>query len=137
MQEAIAKNETNILQECLTLVEKEARNLQQALLTRDSKLIFEAVERQRIALDSVNEHINLRDPTSIISNHEKKRIIQPMLNRIRRILTLNERMANTLMGVIDKTLSGIALGKRTTEQVYDGYGKIAKHTNPLLINAKG
>ena len=123
--------------ECLELVEKEARALQEALLARDSERILAAVTRQRVALDRVQEYMARREPLNRLTPQEKKHVIQPMVNRIRRVLTLNEKMSKVLLGVIDKTLSGLALGTRNTARVYDGYGRVARVAAPILVNAQG
>ena len=121
----------------LQLVEKEARNLQQALLTRDSTLIFEAVSRQREALDLFQSFMQRHDPLQRISPYEKKTVIRPMMDRIRRILSRNEKMSRTFLSVISKTLSNLAIGTKNTANVYNGYGRVANMASPILINAQG
>ncbi len=125
------------LKEYLKLVESEASNLQKALLSRNSGRILDAVTRQRIALDQVQAYIGENQASFRFSASEKKHVLQPVMHRIRRILTMNERMARTLLGVIDKTLSNLAIGTKNTAHVYNGYGRIAGMAAPILINAQG
>jgi len=125
------------LQTHLKRVESEASNLQKALLSHDSDRILEAVTRQRIALDDIQAYIRENQASMRFTPTEKKRVLQPMMHRIRRVLTMNERMARTLLGVIDKTLSNLAIGTRNTANVYNGYGRVAGMAAPILINAQG
>ena len=125
------------LKEYLKLVESEAANLQKALLSRDSGRIMDAVSRQRIALDQVQAYIGENKTAFQFSAAEKKHVLQPIMHRIRRILTMNERMARTFLGVIDKTISNLAIGTKNTAHVYNGYGRIAGMSAPILINAQG
>jgi lysophospholipase L1-like esterase len=123
--------------EYLDLVEKEARNLQEALLSRDSGRILEAATRQRQALDVIQQYISINDPLQRITPQEKKTVIQPMMNRIRRMLTRNEKMSRVLLGVISKTLSNLSIGTKNTANVYNGYGRVANMASPILVNAQG
>jgi len=123
--------------EHLLLIEQEARKLQEALLTRDTNRIMDAVTRQRSALDGVDTYIRNNNPMQRVSPIEKKTVIQPMINRIRRILNLNEKMSRVLLGVIDRTLSNLAIGTKNTANIYNGYGRLANMASPILINAQG
>ncbi|MDD2236148.1 MAG: hypothetical protein PHP44_05465 [Kiritimatiellae bacterium] len=125
------------LKDYLKMVESEASNLQKALLSRDSALILDAVTRQRIALDQIQSYISENQSIMFFSPTEKKHVLQPIMHRIRRVLTMNERMARTLLGVIDKTLSNLAIGTKNTANVYNGYGRVAGMAAPILINAQG
>lgn len=123
--------------EHLLLIEKEARNLQDALLSRKTERITNAVARQRTALDGIEEYINHTNPMESISSVEKKTIIQPLINRVRRILNLNEKMSRVLLGVIDRTLSNLSIGTKNTANIYNGYGRMVNMASPILVNAQG
>jgi len=137
-QEATTENtEAVSLMDHLKRIEKEAENLQMALISRNAATIMEAVTRQREALDLVQVYVETNNPQKKISSIEHRLSVQPLMKRVRKLLARNERMARTFLSVIDRTLENLSSTARGPARVYNGYGKMAGHASPLLINHVG
>ena len=111
-------------------MESAARDLQGRLIARDTDGIYDALEKQELAVLQLSQ-LSEQGAGELSGLSERNPQVRGLLNRSRSLLKTNRTLARTFLQVIDQTLNRLSGAATPT---YAGYGNQVSHGRSLLVN---
>jgi hypothetical protein len=114
----------------LKKMETASRNLQQALIRRDPKAIWEATEKLEYILGKLE--------TAKINNEtDDKKEVKALAGKIKRLHRTTYKMASSFVNVVNQTLVDLTSKNNKATSTYKSTGQINSTVTPVLIHQKG
>ncbi len=123
------------LRKTLREIESGARQLQKALLSRNTHSILEIVAEQENTLELLKHYHDTAAARNGADQDDET--IHRIVDRTRHILRTNQRIAQVFLEVIDQTIASIAQQGRRNADVYARDGSKHAVQAPVIIEEKG
>lgn len=128
---------------CLDDLEAAGFALRDALITRRSDAIWDALELQEralIRLEQTRRNLGLQDGRTLDENlfpTEKRQSIKESLARTQIIQRLNQSLTRVFLDLIEKTLNSINVHSGQPPLTYGANGVFGRAAGPLFVHQTG
>ncbi len=133
------------LVECLRELERQGRELQQALVRRQTDAIWHAIELHEHSLAKFGAcyreyESHKRQAAGLPADPSAggaDTLVADLAQRIKRIHRTNRALALSFLDVIDRTIAGLSQHVQSNPLMYDASGRVGRVSAPVLVSQKG